>query len=465
MSMATFPASLTARKSNPATSVTCRPARAASTAASVAGSTPRSGAGRIRPTRAGGGAEAPVKPGSISRMPTSTAATSAPSGPTVSMEDASGYTPSSGARPQVVFRPTTPQQAAGIRTEPPVSVPRATSASPAATATAEPLEDPPGMRRASSGFGGVPSHGLIPLADQHSSVRLVLPTIRAPACLAAATTGASLSAGLACSAIAWQPAVVARPSTSMQSLTASRGPSPGASRRATQMESTRVNCHGSFAWKSRRLRSPDLLVPDRVTMRVAIITESFPPDVNGVAHTVQRVAELLASYGHHPLVIAPQPPARKRQQVKEESYPFPVVRVPAVPLPGYPGFRLGLPGPRIRAALARHQPDIVHLASPVFLGAHGAAVARRLGLPAIAVYQTDLPSYARAYHLGRAGQAFAWRWLRGIHNGAARTLAPSTVTATGLLGQGIGNVWLWGAAWTRGASTRRADRAGPGDHA
>jgi len=190
-------------------------------------------------------------------------------------------------------------------------------------------------------------------------------------------------------------------------------------------------------------------------MRVAIITESFPPDVNGVAHTVQRVAELLASYGHHPLVIAPQPPARKRQQAKEESYRFPVVRVPAVPLPGYPGFRLGLPGPRIRAALARHQPDIVHLASPVFLGAHGAAVARRLGLPAIAVYQTDLPSYARAYHLGRPGQAFAWRWLRGIHNGAARTLAPSTVTATGLLGQGIDNVWLWG----RGVDTRRFDPA------
>jgi len=190
-------------------------------------------------------------------------------------------------------------------------------------------------------------------------------------------------------------------------------------------------------------------------MRVAIITESFPPDVNGVAHTVQRVAELLASYGHHPLVIAPQPPARKRRQAREESFPFPVVRVPAVPLPGYPGFRLGLPGPRIRAALVRHQPDIVHLASPVFLGAHGAAVARRLGLPAVAVYQTDLPSYARAYHLGRAGQAFAWRWLRGIHNGAARTLAPSTVTATGLLGQGIDNVWLWG----RGVDTRRFDPA------
>ena len=131
------------------------------------------------------------------------------------------------------------------------------------------------------------------------------------------------------------------------------------------------------------------------------------------------------------------------------------MRVPAVPLPGYPSFRLGLPGRRVRAALIRHEAEVVHLASPVFLGAHGAAVARRLGLPAVAVYQTDMPSYARAYRLGRLGETFAWRWLRGIHNGAARTLAPSTVTATGLLGQGIGNVWLWG----RGVDTRRFDPA------
>ena len=126
-----------------------------------------------------------------------------------------------------------------------------------------------------------------------------------------------------------------------------------------------------------------------------------------------------------------------------------------MPLPGYPSFRLGLPSRRVRAALTSHRAEVVHLASPVFLGAHGAALARRLGLPTVAVYQTDLPSYARAYRLGRAGQAFAWRWLRGIHNGAARTLAPSTVTATGLLGQGIGNVWLWG----RGVDTRRFDPA------
>ncbi len=174
---------------------------------------------------------------------------------------------------QVVFRPAIPQQAAGIRTEPPVSVPRAASASPAATATAEPLDDPPGTRRGSAGFTGVPDQGFTPLADQHSSVRLVLPAIRAPARLVVATTAASLAAGLACSATTWQPAVVGRPSMSMQSLTASRGPSPGASRRTIQTGSMgrfwqNLRSHGRFAWTSWRLRRRDLLISHRVTMRV-----------------------------------------------------------------------------------------------------------------------------------------------------------------------------------------------------
>jgi phosphatidylinositol alpha 1,6-mannosyltransferase len=187
-------------------------------------------------------------------------------------------------------------------------------------------------------------------------------------------------------------------------------------------------------------------------MRVAIITESFPPDVNGVAHTVLRVAEQLTRRGHEPMVVAPRPPRGTRQV---GPFPYPVVRVPAVPLPGYPSFRLGLPSRRVAAALAEHRTEVVHLASPVFLGAHGARVAGRLRLPFVAVYQTDLPAYARAYRLGRAGEAFAWHWLRGIHNSAGRTLAPSTATATGLLGHGMRDVWLWG----RGVDTVRFDPA------
>jgi phosphatidylinositol alpha 1,6-mannosyltransferase len=182
-------------------------------------------------------------------------------------------------------------------------------------------------------------------------------------------------------------------------------------------------------------------------MRIAIITESFPPDVNGVAHCVVRVAENLVRKGHHPLVIAPE----SSSAVADDEFPYPVERVPSVPLPGYPTFRLGLPTPRTRKAIVRHGTEVVHLASPVALGAWGARVARAEHLPMIAVYQTDLPSYARAYHLGRATEAFAWRWLRDIHNTASRTLAPSSMTAADLDTHGLERVWLWG----RGVDTER----------
>jgi phosphatidylinositol alpha 1,6-mannosyltransferase len=182
-------------------------------------------------------------------------------------------------------------------------------------------------------------------------------------------------------------------------------------------------------------------------MRIAIITESFPPDVNGVAHCVVRVAENLARKGHHPLVIAPE----CGHAAADSQFPFPVERVPSVPLPGYPTFRLGLPAPKTRRAIARHRAEIVHLASPVALGAWGTRVARAEQLPTVAVYQTDLPSYARAYHLGRATEAFAWRWLRDIHNSAGRTLAPSSMTAADLDAHGIDRVWRWG----RGVDTER----------
>ena len=151
-------------------------------------------------------------------------------------------------------------------------------------------------------------------------------------------------------------------------------------------------------------------------MRIAIITESFPPDVNGVAHCVLRVAENLVRKGHHPLVIAPE--AARAGTDADSLFPYPVERVPSVPLPGYPSFRLGLPTPKTRRAIAGHGTEVVHLASPVALGAWGSHVARAMDLPMVAVYQTDLPSYARAYRLGRATEAFAWRWLRDIHNTA-----------------------------------------------
>src|SRR5438874_1228950 len=122
-------------------------------------------------------------------------------------------------------------------------------------------------------------------------------------------------------------------------------------------------------------------------------------------------------------------------------------------MPGYPTFRLGLPSRRIAEALLEHGTEVVHLASPFFLGARASAVAQRLCLPHLAVYQTDIPAYAAAYRMRGIGEAAAWRWLRGIHNAADRTLAPSTASATALHTHGIERVWLW----RRGVDTVRFD--------
>src|SRR6185369_13062314 len=175
-------------------------------------------------------------------------------------------------------------------------------------------------------------------------------------------------------------------------------------------------------------------------MRVAIVTESFPPDVNGVANSVARMLPHLVESGHEPLVIAPQSSSgtpRLADPVAAE-----VVRLPAVSMPGYPGVRLALPGARVGSVLRSFRPDVVHLASPFVLGAWALAPASRLDVPIVAAYQTDIPAYTRSYRLGFTEQA-AWQWIRAIHGRVDRTLAPSTATAAELLAHGVPRVWLW----------------------
>lgn len=174
-------------------------------------------------------------------------------------------------------------------------------------------------------------------------------------------------------------------------------------------------------------------------MRVAIITESFSPDVNGVANSVARVADHLVARGHEPLVVAPRPRATRTVTAK----PYPVLRLGSLPLPGYGNVRLAWPTRRLRAALAAFRPDVVHLASPFVLGAWGSKAAAELGVPSVAVYQTDVPGYAAAYGVG-LGEALAWRWIRRVHGRAALTLAPSSVTAAQLVAAGVPNVGRWG---------------------
>ncbi len=176
-------------------------------------------------------------------------------------------------------------------------------------------------------------------------------------------------------------------------------------------------------------------------MRVAIVAESFLPQVNGVSNSVVRVLEHLRRTGHEALVIAPdtvpgEPPAERIHDGIR------VHRVPSRMFPRVTTLPLGVPTPRMVRTLRGFDPDVIHLASPALLGYGGVRAARRLGVPAVAVYQTDVPGFATSYGIGVTARA-AWAWFRHLHGLADRTLAPSTATMDSLVAQRIPRVHRW----------------------
>ncbi|WP_218004926.1 glycosyltransferase family 4 protein [Actinomadura macra] len=178
-------------------------------------------------------------------------------------------------------------------------------------------------------------------------------------------------------------------------------------------------------------------------MKVAIVTESFLPRVNGVTGSVCRVLEYLAAHGHEALVIAPGP-------APDSHAGAPVEPVRGIALPFYPTFSVGVPTRRVTAALRNFGPDIVHLASPLVLGASGLAAARRLDVSTVAVFQTDVAGFARRYGL-RGTDPPIWWWLRRLHGRADRTLAPSSPVLAELERRGVPRLAYWG----RGVDRRR----------
>ncbi|MFC4335527.1 glycosyltransferase family 4 protein [Salininema proteolyticum] len=170
-------------------------------------------------------------------------------------------------------------------------------------------------------------------------------------------------------------------------------------------------------------------------MRIAIVTESYLPQVNGVSYSVHRLAEFLHSHGHETLVMAPSP---SRRQVAPHT-PWPVHHVPSVGVPRYREFRFGIATRGVRRALREFRPDVIHLASPFGFPSRACAYAAEAGVPVVATWQTDLPSYSKIYGLGRL-EPYIWRRFRSIHSHAAVNIALSDDSAQAMRGNGIENV-------------------------
>ncbi|WP_088818819.1 glycosyltransferase family 4 protein [Kytococcus aerolatus] len=179
-------------------------------------------------------------------------------------------------------------------------------------------------------------------------------------------------------------------------------------------------------------------------MRVAIVTESFLPALNGVTTSVCKVLECLADKGHEAAVVCPRSSTLSPEDQVPTTYAgFPVHPVASVPVRGH---RVGMPGYDTEAVFRGFKPDVAHIASPFVLGVRGLSVARQLRIPTVAIYQTDMPSYIRQ-HAGPAGYIAAnaaWRWIRRIHAQADLTLAPSQSALDELREHDIPRTDLWG---------------------
>ena len=186
--------------------------------------------------------------------------------------------------------------------------------------------------------------------------------------------------------------------------------------------------------------------PERV--RIAIVTESFLPHMNGVTGSVLQILRHLERAGHHAHVIAPDAVG-----IPTEMHGAPIEPVTSLALPGYRNVRVGaVTAHRVVDSLTRFRPDVVHLASPFALGWQGALAAARCDVPAVAAYQTDVAAYTERYRMA-ATTAFAQSHIVRLHRRATLTLAPSTKSEDQLTALGVDRIRRWG----RGVDAERFD--------
>lgn len=167
--------------------------------------------------------------------------------------------------------------------------------------------------------------------------------------------------------------------------------------------------------------------------KIAIVTESFLPQINGVTNSVLRILETFKQREIDAMVIAPT-------SETAHHLGFAIHTVPSVEIKSFP---VGIPSPTVSKALDEFQPDLVHLAAPFWLGSHALDWCRRNSVPSVAVYQTDIAGYCSRYGLDFA-RPLVERFTAALHAPASISLAPTAEGAKRLQELGVENVAVWG---------------------
>ena len=185
---------------------------------------------------------------------------------------------------------------------------------------------------------------------------------------------------------------------------------------------------------------------------IAVVTETYPPEINGVANTMRQLVAGLRRLGHRVILVRPrQQPEHSAERAAADPLAAPdyQVLVPGLPIPGYRGLRFGLPVKRrLRQTWHRRRPDVIYIATQGPLGHAALAVARAADIPAATGFHTQFHQYSRHYGLGLLMRPIV-DTLRRFHNASDATLVPTAALEHELEADGFRNLEVF----SRGVDT------------
>lgn len=164
-------------------------------------------------------------------------------------------------------------------------------------------------------------------------------------------------------------------------------------------------------------------------LRIAVVTETWAPEINGVAMTLGQLVSRLQQRGHRLQLVRPARPGERRCSTEE------LVRVSGMAIPGYRELRFGLPAAgALKRAWQLYRPDVIYVATEGPLGWSAIRTAERLGIPAVSGFHTQFHQYSGYY--GAAWlQPLIYGYLKSLHNRTACTLVPTEAMRLGMMSE------------------------------
>ena len=178
-------------------------------------------------------------------------------------------------------------------------------------------------------------------------------------------------------------------------------------------------------------------LPSQRSMRIAVVTETWPPEVNGVALTLAKLVHGLCQRNHAVQLIRPRQDKNEMALVQDDMSEL---LLTGLPIPRYPQLKLGLPSKKaLIRAWTLHRPDLVHIATEGPLGWSALQAARRLRLPVTSDFRTNFHSYSKHYGVGWLRKPIV-AYLRKFHNNTACTMVPTHLLKSELQKLGFDNL-------------------------